>query len=121
MRGGKPLGELGCVFDRAPLRHRAFVHFFAQGLAVKELADHIRRFLELPDVVHAENAGMIQRRDGAGFQLETPQPVGIARKRLRQNLDGHLAIEARIAGTIHLSHAACAQRRQNFIRPELGA
>lgn len=74
----------------------------------------------LPNVVHAENVGMIQRSDCARFLLEAPRPVGIARKRLRQNFDGHRAVEARVAGTIHLSHAACAQRRLNFIRPEFG-
>src|ERR1035441_7965828 len=120
MRCGKPLGELRRIFDRLPLRHRGVVHFFAQGLTVEKLADHIRRSLVLPDVVHAENVGMIQRRDRARFLLEAPQPVGITRKRLRQNFDGYLAVEARVAGTIHLSHAAGAQRRLNFIRPEFG-
>jgi hypothetical protein len=43
----------------------------------------------------------------------------IAGEDLRQDLDGHVAAELRVPRTIHLSHPACAERRNDFIRPEL--
>ncbi len=33
-----------------------------------------------------------------------------------QNLDGDGAVEARVAGTIHLVHTACTERREDFVR-----
>src|SRR5438552_3012771 len=40
---------------------------------------------------------------------------------LRQDFDGHIASQARIAGAIHLAHPARAQRRRDLIRPEFCA
>ena len=37
---------------------------------------------------------------------------------LAGNLDGHVATHARIAGAIHLTHAACANSREDFVRAE---
>ena len=64
---------------------------------------------------------MVQGRGGEGFLLEAAQPVGIARESLRQDLDGHLAFEARVAGAVDLAHAARAQQRDNFVRSEFRA
>ena len=46
---------------------------------------------------------------------------GFSRQVFGQNLDGDGTVEAGVAGTIHLSHAARAQRRLNFVRPEHGS
>jgi hypothetical protein len=40
---------------------------------------------------------------------------------LRQNLDCNGTIQARIAGTIDLAHAARAERRLNFVGAEFRA
>ena len=39
----------------------------------------------------------------------------------RQNLDRYCAIQARVEGTIDLSHAASAQGRDDLIRPEFAS
>ena len=52
------------------------------------------------------DVGMVERRQRFGFALEARQTFGILREGLRQDLDGHLAIETGIAGAIHLAHAA---------------
>jgi hypothetical protein len=64
---------------------------------------------------------MIQGRDRPSFLLEAPQPVSIARKRFRQNLDRHIAVETRVTGAVHLSHAAGTERRLNLIWAKLFA
>ena len=38
-----------------------------------------------------------------------------------KNLDRDGAVEACIPCTVHLAHAACAERGNDFIRPEFGA
>src|SRR5687767_11419860 len=68
-----------------------------------------------------EDVGMRQRGDGLGFTIEARAPLGIARDRLRQNLDGDVAIEPRIAGAIDLAHATRAKRAENFVATEPAA
>jgi hypothetical protein len=53
-----------------------------------------------------------------GFTLEPSQPLVIGRERRRQNLDGHVAAEARVARTIHLAHGARAELTNHFERAE---
>ena len=64
---------------------------------------------------------MVQGSGGEGLLLKTAQPVGVKRKCLRQNLDRHFTFETRITGAIDLAHAACAQRRLDFVRAEFRA
>ena len=62
---------------------------------------------------------MIQRRQGLGFAREAGQALGVLREQLRQDLDGHIAVQAAVAGAIHLAHAARAQRADDFVGAEL--
>jgi hypothetical protein len=43
---------------------------------------------------------MIQRGNGSGFLLETAQAILIPRQCLRQDFDGDVAVEARVAGAV---------------------
>ena len=52
---------------------------------------------------------MIERGGGARLLLETPQAVRVGGKRCRQNLDGDVAVQARVARAIDLAHAAGAE------------
>ncbi len=38
-----------------------------------------------------------------------------------QNFHRHAAVKAGIAGTVHLAHATCAERRLNFVGAKSGA
>ena len=68
-----------------------------------------------PDIVKLADVRMIQRRDGAGFALETLAELGLG------NLDGDDAIKARVAGLIHFAHPAGAERGKDFVRAEFVA
>src|SRR5690348_10826111 len=59
---------------------------------------------------------MVQRSDSTRLLLETAQPLRISGKGSRQYLDGYVATQANVACTVDLSHAASAQRRENFVR-----
>jgi len=62
--------------------------------------------------------GMIQRREDLRFALESRQALGIGGEQIRQDLDGDVAMQPRVAGAIHLPHAARANGRNDFVRPE---
>ena len=52
---------------------------------------------------------MIERGEHLRFALEPREPSGIARERLRQDLDRDLAIELGVARAVDLAHAAGAE------------
>ena len=47
---------------------------------------------------------------------EPPEPVGVARKRGRQNLDRHLASEPRVSRPIHLAHPTGRHKPADLVR-----
>ena len=62
--------------DLSPCPHRSGSPLF-QRAAIDELGHEILPPVELADVVHRENVGMIQRRCHLRFALETPAACGI--------------------------------------------
>ena len=64
---------------------------------------------------------VVQRREGLGFACEPSQPIGIVRKRVRQDFERDIAIQLRIARAIDLSHAPFADWRGDFVDAETGA
>ena len=46
---------------------------------------------------------------GAGLPLEPLAGVPIAGEPLRQELEGHLAVQLRVLGEVHLAHPALAE------------
>ena len=64
---------------------------------------------------------MVQDAGGARLLLEAAQPVGIGGEGRRQDLDRHLAAEARVPGAVDLSHSPRSDRREDFVGPESGA
>lgn len=61
---------------------------------------------------------MIERRSGFGFLLEATQTVGALREVERQNLQGDLAFQPRVARAIDFAHTALAKWSGNFVLPE---
>ena len=59
-------------------------------------------------VIDRGDVRMIERGEDFGFALEAAHTVGIARKLIRQDLDGDFALQLRIACAIDLAHSALA-------------
>jgi hypothetical protein len=80
----------------------------AQRFAVEEFHDGERDAVFVPASCSARMFGC----DSAArlrFAIESRESFGIARDRLRQDLDGDFAVETRIARAIDLAHPARAQ------------
>ena len=58
---------------------------------------------------------MIQRRQELSLTLEPGQPLRVAGKLLRQDLDGHVTAKVPIERPMDLAHAALAEFFMNFI------
>jgi hypothetical protein len=111
--------HLLCELGRLSRRQRTGIQPSTQGFAFQKLRDQIRRTFVLAKIMNRQNVGMIQRRYRPRLLLEPPQPFGVAGKRPRQNFDGHVAIQPRIAGAIHLTHASDAEQGLDLVRTEL--
>ena len=72
----------------------------------------------LAEVEDNEQIRMVERSSGASLLLEAAQAIGIIRQRLRQDLDGHFAADARIAGAVDLTHAAGAEGGDDLVGTE---
>ena len=57
----------------------------------------------------------------ARFRLEAPQAVRVAGHGGGQDLDRHVAPDARVSRAIHLAHPAGAQRAHDLVRAERGS
>jgi len=64
---------------------------------------------------------VIERGEYLRLAFEAREPIGILRKRVRQNFDRHIAPEPRVARAIDLAHAARADEGDDVVRPETGA
>ena len=58
--------------------------------------------------------------DGAGFALKAGAQLGAGCALLAENLDGDIAVEARVAGAIHLAHAAYSECGLDLIDAKAG-
>ena len=59
---------------------------------------------------------MIKRGQDLGFAAEPGEPFGVAREKRGQHLDRDVAIQLRVACSIHLAQAAGAERRNDLVR-----
>ena len=62
---------------------------------------------------------MVERGEHLRLALEARQAIGVAGHGLGQHLDGDVALQAGIAGAIHLAHPAFAQFRDDLVCTEV--
>ena len=93
---------LQCLIERQrPLERRAL--------------DVLHHQVIRPNIVQRANVGMIQRRHGASFALETLTELGLG------SFDRNDAIEARVASLVHFAHSARTDWRKDFVWAEFFA
>ena len=61
---------------------------------------------------------MRERRDGLRFALESRERGRIACERRRQDLDGDVSIELRVAGFVDLAHPPGTEGGEHFVSAE---
>ena len=86
--------------------------------ALDEFQDDPARVRRLFEAVHGGDVRMVQRGEDFGFTLEARDAIGIRANAGGQDLDGDVALQARIAGAIDLTHAASAEHEIDFVGAE---
>ena len=83
--------DLGDEMHRFPAGQpaAALVEVLPQRHAVHVFHHDILQLLADRDIVHLDNVGVIEQRDGLGFVLEAADEVGVVHELLPQHLDGY--------------------------------
>jgi hypothetical protein len=118
VRRGEAPGDLRGEVDRLACRQRPGDEPFAESLAFEELRHEVRRPLHGPDVMDREDVGVVQPSRRLSLLLEAAHPLGVARERLRQYLDGDVTLQPLVARPVDLSHSSRPERREDFVRTE---
>ena len=92
-----------------------------QGLAFEKFLDEVEAALGFADVEDAHDVGMVQAAGRARFLFQPRAHLRGGGERRRKHLDGHIAVDPRVARAEDLSHAAGAQLSRDFVGPEPGA
>jgi hypothetical protein len=79
---------------------------------------HACRFLESVD---RRDVGMIQRGESLRLSFKPSETLGLLGERVRQDLDRDLTTQRRVRRSVHLPHAAFADRRGDVVDAEASA
>ncbi len=121
VRFREPLGHLRRDRQKPLLRQRPVDEHLSQRDSVHQLHRHVGGRAVCPDVVDRDDVRVVERRGRLRFLLEAPQAAGVGSERFRQDLERHLASEARVPCPVYLPHPARAQVRENLVRTEAAA
>ena len=110
--------NLRAQFDDLLQRQGTLLQPLRQRLTFDALHHQVIDAIMQTDIVQDANVRVIQMGDGLGFPLEALLAHGIRRELRGKNLDSDSALKPCILGTIHLSHPAYTQRRNDLIRTE---
>ena len=121
MRLGEALCHLRGNFDYFTYREHAGGKQLAQCLTIYQLHRDVVSGTVLAQFVDGNDIGVIEGRCGARFSLEAVQPITVGGKCDGQNLDGNIAIQARIPRPVDFAHASRAERSDDLIVSKFGA
>src|SRR5579885_1273487 len=102
-------GKNGLKFERTPGDH------VLESDTVKELHDDVGFALLIAYVVNRADIRMIQSRRGLRLTTKTGKRLRVAGNFFGQELQRDEAVQARVLGLVHHSHAAAAKLFKNFV------
>ncbi len=121
VRCRKGLGDANRYFEHAGDGQPARCDEIRKALALDQFHGEESDVVLVLDREQRDDAWMVERGHGAGLPLEAEQVVGVARDGLGQHLERHFATQAKILGTVHLTHPAGAERADDLVGAEVGA
>ena len=113
LQGHEDLG--GEVDGLLPADGALLLDILLQGDAVDKLHDDVLDLVAKADIVHLDNVGVVEHRDGLGLIAETAQEIAVVGKFFLQNLDGHPAALHAVVGLVDIGHAAHADKLVDFV------
>ena len=118
VRGRDRIYDLGRHPQRLVHRRRSVPQELGECLALDVLHHEEPHAAFLAHVVERADVGVIQAGDRPRLSLESREPFGVAIELGWEDLDGDCAVEAGVAGAIHLAHAALAGQGEDIVRAQ---
>ena len=84
--------------------------YLPQRRALQKFGYHVRRVAVGADVEDGKDVRVIELARRTRLLFESTQAVRVAGTCRMEDLDGHVAIQPRIAGAVDLAHAAAAEK-----------
>ena len=114
------LGDLAGDHQRLFGRERRLPQARLQCFARDVLHHDAGPAIDVGQLVNVTDIGMVERRRGARFAMQSFPRRGIRPERFGQELDGDLAPELRVVGEEHLAHATFAQALKDAVARGIG-
>jgi hypothetical protein len=92
-----------------------------QRVALDQFEHECVNPLVLFQPMDAGDVGMVERSQRTRLSFETGQSIGVESKRRGQRLECDVALEAGVAGAIHLAHSTFAELREDLVRAKSNA
>ncbi len=89
-----------------------------QRVALDELEHDRRHAVGLFEPVDRADVWMVDAGQQLRLAVKSRESIGVRHGGVPQHLDGHVALQFRVACTVHVAHAAAAERRENLVRSE---
>ena len=103
------VGDFDAVAQHLIERQGPAINSFGEGLPLAELHYQILDTVLTPDVVEDADVRVTECGDGFRLAFETDAKSRVAGKLARQKLDGHTAIQTRVASAVDFTHSARAK------------
>ena len=92
-------------------RHRPARDPFAEGEAFDEFNRDVMRGIDLPDLVHGHDVGMVQGRGGARLEFQPLESCFVRDEGARQQLQADFAAESFVVCKVDHAHPPDAEDR----------
>ena len=115
VRRGETAADLGGEVDRGAERQRRSRNAVGECAAVEQFACGIGRAIVHADVVDGDDVGMRERGHRARFAVEPIAQFRIGNGGGREDFQGHVAVQSRVARPIDDAHAAGAQALEHAV------
>ena len=112
------IGHLDGTAQQVGGGKRAALDPIRERFAFEVLHHQVVNPILISDVVQCADVRMTQTRDGARLTLEPLAKLGTGGEMGGEHLDGDLAVQARVAGAVNLTHAAGTERGDYLVRAE---
>ena len=120
VRRGEPLGDLRADVDGGAPLDDVVRQPRAQRLPFEQLRDDEEGAVLVAVVEDGEDVRVRQRRDRARLALEARQRVGVTRGVGKEDFDGDVAAQARIAAAVDRTHPSFAEQRKDLVGTDAG-
>ena len=86
-----------------------------QSLSFQILHHDVGLTLMLTHIMDGADVGMVQRRGGPGFTLESFQCLAVLRQLVRKELQGHMPAQASVFGFVNDTHSSATELLYDFV------